>query len=326
LLAATPAAGQTAQAEDPTREEAPSSLDYEVHRFDGFDYRVQIGGPHGPEFQGSFAVDEARLNLSYRATPNATEGPRSVNLSMQLDGVYEFRDLDGNGRFDLGDELVRFERVDESTRGTVQHVDAPGRIEGFRASYPVGDRGFLAYTSYVAPEVAFLTDGRPVQPMGTEVSVTLGDLDFEGEDTRFAVAWRLESDEVDRKSPREIRVSGDRANLLYTWRANADRDGASLPISTSVVEQHVNRSSGPRTEAVIVHAVPPGDSVQLADGFEVHLPAPDEPGPEFAESLGEPRTFVAGLLAAVVLVGGNAWRKIRESGPATPEAPRFDGE
>lgn len=307
VLAVPAAAQDTASAQ---AGEEPGSMDFEVDD-EGFDWVVRPGGSGGQVVNGSFDLDRARLDLSYNSSDDPAD-LRTAGGGFLLSGVYEFRDVNDNNRFDLGDEVVDFHPV-QTDRAKIEEVDADGPIRAARATYPLDGGGDVQFTTYVSPRLAFLEDGRPVQPTDTELNVTLEGVETKADDSELGVAMRLEGEEIEQTASREIRITGDRADAVYSWPATANVDGETAHVRSSVLEQRVERDGDLLTQAIVVQAVDPGERIHTQSTIDIKHTEPVTQE-VFSRIVGDPLLFAGGLIAAVLVVGGNAWAKLKSDG------------
>lgn len=308
-LAGSAVAQPTASAQS---DDEPGSIDFEVDD-DGFNYVVRPGGARGQVVNGSFDLDSARLNVSYNSSDDP-DAARSVSGSFVLSGVYEFRDVNGNNRFDLGDEVVDFHPVKKDRSAGVEEIETDGPVRAARATYPLDGGGEMQFTTHVSPQLAFLEDGRPVQPTDTELNVTLEGVDTVADDSELGVAMRLESEEIDQTGAREIRVGGDRADAVYSWPATATVDGETAHVRSSVLEQRVERDGKLVSQAIVIQAVDPGERIHTLSTIDIDHTEPPATQQVFTRIVGDPLLFAGGLIAALLVVGGNAWAKLRSGG------------
>lgn len=301
-----------------------STLDVDVERNEGFTYEMATRGDVQRQTTGQFDMDAFRLNLSYTSS-NGTSELRRVNASLTLEGIYEFRDGNGNGRFDLGDEVVRFDPVQPGRWSSVDHVETPGQLEILRATTPLEGDGEVRFEVLVSPEPIRVSPERHLRPLDAKVHVTLQDLEPTGEDTRFSLAMRLEGSQLDRTDAHAVTVTGDGADLRYGWSDTATRNGVSTPLNSTLVEQDVTRDGQERTELLVLHTLEPANRIELHNSVE--LEETRSPIPEaFTGIVGNPPLYVGGLLAAILLVGGNAWLKLQEGEGGSGRAWRSSRE
>lgn len=306
---AVPAAAQetaVAQAGD-----EPGTLDFEVDD-EGFDWVVRPGGSGGQVVNGSFDLGSARLDLSYNSSDDPTDF-RTASGSFVLSGVYEFRDVNDNNRFDLGDEVVDFHPVKTDGFARIEELDVDDPIRAAQATYPLDGGGDIQFTTYVSPRLAFLDDGRPVQPTDTELNVTLEGVETTVDDSELGVAMRLEGPDIEQTAPREIHFIGDRADAVYSWPATANVDGETAHVRSSVLEQRVDRDGDLVTQAIVIQAVDPGERVHTLSTIDIKHTEPVKQQ-VFSRIVGDPLLFAGGLIAALLIVGGNAWAKLRSGG------------
>lgn len=309
-LAAT-ALVPVAVADDDPR--SPASLDVEVPRDDsGFSYQTSTRTEDTfRQTTGEFDMERFQFNVSYTSS-NGTSQMRSVNASLALEGVYLFQDTNENGRFDLGDRVVRFDRVQPNRWARADHVETVGELEILRATTPLEGGGEIQFDVLVSPEAINLNPDERLRPFDNRIDVTIRDLEPPAEDIHVSLATRLESGQLDRTDTNRVQVDGDGADLRYGWSDDATRDGSPTPLNSTVVEQHVTRDGQDAEELFVVHAFDPGEEVKLQHSFQVE--ETDSPIPAaFTEILGHPLLYLGGLVAAVVVVGGNAWLKLHES-------------
>lgn len=314
LLAAAPAAAQPAgtssETEDADRAvRSPWSLTFSATAFEGFQYQFFRGeGEESAVLTGRFDLDRARLNVTYTSELEDGEEPRRVHVALSVAGVYEFRDLNGNGRFELGDEIVRFHKIGEAYTAQLERLSMPGAVEGARASYRIGG-GWLHLTVLTSPTLRFLGQ-RPIVPTDTELNLTLEDMETEEEGTMLGLALRASSQDIEQTGPRVLTMDGQRAKALYHWAQNATVDGQEAPVGETVLVQRLTDGASPRDEGVIVLATEPGSRIQHTASLEIaHTRTTLE---AFLGTVkGDPLVFSFGGALAAALIGSTAWAKIR---------------
>lgn len=286
------------------------SLAADVDRNEGYTFELRPATDTDRSLRGSFDLDRTTLSLDYHVPANDSQDARSVNATMALSGLYEYRDLNKNERFDLGDEVVSFDTIERGRFGHVEQLATTDPVEGFQATYNLENGGSIEYNIYVTPETTSLDSGRNLDPMQVAATVTLEDVETQAEGTQLALATRVTSDTVEHPGPETVQVRGDGADLLYAWNDFATIDDLRTPTQSTVIEQHLGEGEDARTEAIVVKSLQPGDQITYDESFTVeHTQSPASA--VLSTIPGDPWLFALGLLAALVVVGGNAWAKLR---------------
>lgn len=278
----------------------------------GFTYSVAREDETPARLDGQFDLDRAALNVSYVAPPG-TEDPeenqRRVNLSIRLSAVYAFRDVNDNQRFDLGDEVLRVDPIEQSQDAQVNELSMPGSLEGAEATYPLDHGGQARIQVFTAPGLQFV-DTRPVLPTDTELNVTLEGVDAPAEDARIALVMRVEAPSLEQVDSRLLHVNGDGARGVFSWADQAEIQNNTTQTDSTVLEQRLGNNAS-REEAIVVLATDPNERIQHEASLAV-VHTQSAVAAALSQIKGDALLFGLGLTASLVLVGASAWVKLSQ--------------
>lgn len=196
-----------------------------------------------------FIIDTEEVEAKLEFTSENVTGEDSVELKVRFLELREFRDADGDGAFDQGEEIVQtVELADASWRDLAVNettVDgAGGQKLTAVADLPGGGRFGLDFI--VLGD--FATVGA-VDLMPTDVKFDIRILDFPFAEDGTLVALLLEEKH---EAEHEVEVDEDAGALvvdaggveaLLTWASNATVDGADSPVGVTVLESESETES-----------------------------------------------------------------------------------
>ena len=293
--------------------ESPStSLDHRVVDYDlrpsGFEFKSRSEDTTNT-LQGSFDLATARVHMQVEGLEAATP----ARMTLEYASIVEFRDLDGDGRLGLGDEVVREVALPGKAGASIQAVPRmqAGAYESL-ARYPLNGTGLLsgvAELRFVVLADATTIAGEQRSPGRVFVEVAVESFSFARNDTRLAVKARqyggtnlsAASDEVVSESPA--------GRLSYRWSRCVGRDGTMLPVGPVVVEY----PSGAAPRTATVFAFPDGDRIEHASSLGL---APEPPEPQVFDVTallpsGNAWIFAAATVGAAAMIVATAWRRVR---------------
>jgi hypothetical protein len=289
-LVASPAQAQADEATTPQGQDW--RLDPSIEAGEGFTLATH-GAVDGQAatVERSFDLEQAELTIRYLLGPE-DDPARSVEAGLAISGVYVFED-DGDGRLDARDRIVEHQRVDPASEAYVTPVRVSEPFQAVRAVVGLEDTGSVTVTVTTTPQFAPY-DGETMAPTEARVNVTA--LDLGGEDRHVALALDASAAAVEQPDDALVRLAGDAAAV----------DLASLgpgPASTFEEER------GEDEHALVMLTGDEGAaSTHQAQAGVVHTSG--AVGEAVDAVTGQPGAFVLGLLAASVLVGATAWRKL----------------
>lgn len=176
-------------------------------------------------------------------------------MALQFGGVFEFRDLDGDGRHDEGEPVLQEFRLLPNRlhyadwwhgpcgarilwtyflTATMEEID--GQIEADdEAALAAQPRMALRFTHLQQQTVQ---DGVTLRPDRVKADITVDHFPFSETGTRVAVrSWVAAGDSV-RPGGEEPEVRGEDGQLVYRWLTEAVADGGVVPVATSLFEVH----------------------------------------------------------------------------------------
>lgn len=299
----------------------PWTLEMSVEEDEGFAYtNARIDADVPARMTGIFDLQTAELTLRYRSPPPgiATEDrQRRANLTLDLSTVYEYRDTNGNQRFDLGDQVIQAHGIEGGPGASVERLDPSGLIQGARAEYPIDDLGRLALEVRPAarPEPF---GGTVVEPTAPLVNVSLDQATPSADDARIAVMLRVGTHGLEQTGPHQVAATGEGARALFEWAPNATVDGRPVPVNQTVLKQHLDEDPQAEQEMLVLLATPQGEATEHAAQVRIeHTRNAVETALGVVK--GDELLFSLGLVASVTIFGGSAWAKLRGSDEGSGE-------
>lgn len=283
--------------------EAPSGEDWqlrpEVSPDDGF--TVTATGTVDGEparLERSFGLDTGELTIRY--TLGEGEPERSVEAHLRIVGVYVFED-DGDGRLDVSDRIVGHQRVDPGEDAYVTPVRATQPLDSVRAVLGLEDNGQVVLTMTTTSRVA-MQRGADLSPTETRLNLTVADV-ATTEGRHAAIALDARAPDASQPSGTLVRLGGDGASVDLASMGPIPSD---VRAGASAFQEEDDE--GERALVFLAGASGPATSHE-AEANVVHTSAGLA---EVGEAVqGQPGAFVLGLLAASMLVGATAWRKLQ---------------
>jgi hypothetical protein len=273
-----------------------------------------------------FQYPDARFRLQFQGREN--ESQTRMRLEANVGPLFEFRDVDADGRYDLGepvvsawalgdegnDDVATTQRAEWQTPHTQDIVidGQPGKKITVNAT--LGDQGLFELRFFVFGDFVDIGNST-LRPTGAKIDIEIRDYPYVASDTRLGLfletrtqnsfKWshtheELADDEDGVAATQD--VDGKPVTLLFTWKETATVDGVDTPVgSTFVRSKEVASNDGESTQIqrrevfVLSYARgalvvhDPEAYVSIAD-FSLALP------------IGQPLLVLAGAAAAATLV------------------------
>ncbi|HEX9816237.1 MAG TPA: hypothetical protein VGB18_04595 [Candidatus Thermoplasmatota archaeon] len=259
--------------------------------------------------RGSFDLGTARFHVQAETIDATTP----IRLTLEYASVVEFRDMDGDGRLGLGDDVVRELALPGAAGATLHSVPRmhAGSYETV-ARYPLNASALLsgvAELRFIVLSEPATFAGEPHWPSRVFVEASVDNFPSARNDTRLAVKVRQTGGANLTAASDEIVSEGPGGRLSYRWSRCVGRDGAMLPVGPVVVEY----PSGATPRTATVFALPYGDRIEHASSIGL---SPGAVGPERFDMTsllpsGNGLVFGTSAVAASALVLVSAWRRIR---------------
>lgn len=223
----------------------------------------------------------------------------SLDYHLRVHGLIEFEDLDGDGRYGLGDPVLKTFPVAEMSPEPVRVESLDGGRKEATASYRLPDH----VQSRFQVEV-LMTPGRDVGAGAlldpTHVRLTLGVEDFPFEEdraTRLAadVRWDARLDRIDAG----VADEQDRFLFRHRWDPAAIVAGTSIPVNTTV--QSYTAASGDQTIVAFSYGDP--EDLEHTSMVGTDRFSSDLDDRIIRSIVGEWHLYLIGLAAAGLLVG-----------------------
>lgn len=282
------------------------------------------------EIRGRFDVQSLQLNHLFVSTEpgNAT----ALSYQFSFAALVEFQDVDGNGRFDLGDTVVNRTSLPGREKTT---LEVEPRLDGgFRASVKVPlneseESGLIPFGNQDAAASQFVLEiqlapaavesgDRLARPTETLLDFRLVGFPTTRNGTRVALEIRAQSSaeleaQVDRLAAFQSVFS-----TSYAWSPRAEVDGESVALGASVLETPRGAPGGESgQEVAILLAFPTGRSAQAETTAGVQryqFPATGPADLVLPAPPGNLGLFLLGAGLSVVLIGGASLARLRRPG------------
>ncbi len=245
--------------EDDAFEDAPRSLEVDEED-DAFE--IRSFGAQGDRIRVRFEARDGDLRLDF-VVPES--GATEIQLEVAFEAVLEFVDGNGDGRFDLGEQVVQRFDVDDMPFNVpiLEGLDEGHRIEvSYVSSFT------LRLVFYVFPTET-MVNGTLVKPTQVKFDIGIDGFPLMQEDTFLAVETKLKT-EVEPAfgtSPtvEELEAIGERYKGFFRWSSTADVDGITSPVNSTLVKVETELESNATTELeverTIVLVYPQGEQV-----------------------------------------------------------------
>lgn len=271
--------------------------------------------------------DGDRIELDFDAATGAidyvftdTGDGTILRLEHRVAGLIEWQDLDGDGRYSLGDRTVHRTSLQDATHTVSSQESSDGhRVE---ARYtilgeaadgdPLDDPDVPTGTFTIAFDVLERTiqrDGATITPTEVPIVLSTQDFPFREDGTELAFEVRLRSDTALDRTGGDQPVATTRQNhtTFYSWSPEATIDGQT--VAGRVTE--LVRSPLEPTGAGVYHAFARGDVAQHARmGTSREATVLPDMLPRLLPE-GDAALFAAGALLMAGIVGVPAVQKMR---------------
>ncbi len=240
-------------------EDAPRALEVDEED-DAFE--IRSFGADGDRIRVRFEARDGELRLDF-VVPES--GATEIQLEVAFEAVLEFVDGNGDGRFDLGEQVIQRFDVDDMPFNApiLEDLDEGHRIEvTYVSSFT------LRLVFYVFPTET-MVNGTLVKPTQVKFDIGIEGFPFTQGDTYLAVETKLKT-EVEPAfgtSPtiEELKAIGDRYEGFFSWSTTADVDGTPSPVNSTVVKVETELESEAtmefEVERIIVLVYPQGEQV-----------------------------------------------------------------
>lgn len=277
-----------------------------VEKADRFGFQATSSLPDGSQrIAAAFDALDGRLRLSFQP-PDANGSV--VDLALDLHALVEFEDLDGDGRFSLGDPVLQQVRMEGLRYVDVEVTRAEG-LHNITYRYPLAPAftGHL-FVSFLLPANATAVGNRSTAAVHVEHH--LRDFAFQEAGSHVALHTRVENSLGVEVTAGAVAGADERHVGLYTWAPQAQ---GSAP--TGVTAQPY----GEEGEAIVVFAYGHDASVRhgLSLGFQRIVPLPPPtPLPVSTQAThhvieGELRVYLPALVLAVGAMAGTVYWRLR---------------
>lgn len=253
----------------------------------------------------SLALDTGELTIAYHLG-SESDPQRTVEAHLTPTAVYTFRDTNGDGRFDLSDEVVEHRRVVAPAGAYVTPVNANTPFEAARAVLPLEDGGRVDVTLTASPTLASLR-GEQLAPTASRLNLTVAGLTTP-EDAYTALATTVDAPRLATTDDGLLRLDGEGAGVEYRWLGPMLERNLPGPSKATVLEDRLRGEGEDAAGTVLLASPSSSPSRHEAELGVVHTSSGLA---EVAGAIrGDPGTFLAAMLGSAVLVGAAAWRKM----------------
>lgn len=300
-IAVVTLAGSSQAAEDPV---APDGEGWATspRLLPGEGFRIGTDGTVDGQpatIERSFDLEEAELTTRY-VLGDEDDPERFVEAHLRLTGIYTFED-DGDGRMDLSDRIVDHRRVDPDGAGFVSPVREPSPLSSLRAVVPLEDDGQVEITLTTTSDDTAV-EGRPLSATESRLNLTAVDLSLP-EDRHVAFALEADAETVSHDGEGPLTLAGHGAAL------SLERFGSGMLAGEGQAATVLEHDTGTDEQALVLLASPE----RLVNAHEIQTSVVHTSSGLAGVSdaiRGQPGAYLLGLLAATVLVGTAAWRKL----------------
>ena len=286
---------------------------------EGFSFRsTRDSGQGHDEVIGTFdrSMDRFQVGLV------SHDPPTQLLVNLTFHTLYEYRDVDASGGYDVGDEVVGRTRLRDVPRSTVLIDLRPDLQGGYLASvtYPIA-----AAPASPAPPGTFMvrfhivdkahtTGGIERVPSAVLMELWIEDYPFRENETALALETRADASLAFHAVSEALQASVKPFEAVIGWETSAVQGDHDAPVNVAVVQvpQRVATPgsadqtsllfSYPRSSDATSHSTVAGFRRPAASGL-----------PEVLDRFeaGDWRIYVAGLAVTLTLVGFSLYRRIR---------------
>ena len=256
--------------------------------------------------------DNIRFRLDFRE--DATDLTAEAELRVELERVFEFRDADGDGGFQDGEDVrSEHQASDLELLNLTSSAVSSGGVDGIQAAatYRFRDApgSTLTFRATVFGDAATF-QGLPLDPVDVKVDFLFDNFPYRDGDTLPALEARVDAlAGTSNLTLDAISFAAGNLTATFRWEDNATVDGSDLPVRTTV------RPDGAET-LLVTFAYARGDDIVHDPTLGFSLA---EAVVTTARILGNLAFYAVGAVAAVVLFAGVAYgrrgRKVKGSGP-----------
>lgn len=292
-----------------------------THDEDGFFYQSHRVSNLGEDLiEGTFALDEA--TFTYRFVSTEPENETTLTADVQFARLVEYRDMNFDGRYGLGDRPVQTIRMPD-VQGETMNVRGGVTDDVYRVDvvYPLNDSGIpvggsealdqqtLTIEFVVAP-TTHVEEGQTIQPTQAWFKVRVNNFDYQENDTRLAMVTGLTANRALDPADSQVRGVEGFHDVVYRWQASSS---SGLLRDVHLVQDTAAGDAAAQTADVIFsYARGPqaGHSASVETvRYEAHML------PELLEPLltGDWRFYSVGILISLAAVAGPAYAKTRRS-------------
>ncbi len=261
---------------------------------------------------GSFNGLDDQLTYRYtRIIDDEAPTVHTINLTVALAAVYEFRDTNNNSRFELSDEILDYDPIAGEDVPLIHELSYPRSIQGARAVYPLEDGGELHLEMFMSPKVDW-KESRLVFPGDAELNLTVRNRPAHAPDTDLAVQLRAWGGERFQRTGDELELQTGKTVGYVRWMDQSFVDGTRTPVGiTTLEEKRANGNGDVLNEGLIIMSTP--NAREITHRISVGTYVEAGPVESILATVGDWSIYTLGLIGAGVLVAITAVSKIRES-------------
>jgi hypothetical protein len=283
---------------------------------DRFELRSDLEGEDGDRIRLRLDGDNIRFRFDLQEEIGSVES--EAEMRVELERVFEFRDENGDGRFDAGDDVR-----EEYDQGELELVDiAPvqtesGGVEGWEVT------ALYDFVDFPGSTLAFrvtafgnLTtfQGLQQRPVDLKLDLVFVAFPYTEGDTLPGIELKLESEAHEQPEISGTSASFTAGNLtaVFSWKTVAEVDGVETDVGTTVVELPAEADEPNERVFSVTYAYARGADITHDPTFGF-LRSPFE---VVAGVLGDVGLYLLGVLAAVAVFAALAVtarrRKVKE--------------
>ncbi|MBI2078598.1 MAG: hypothetical protein HYT80_09575 [Euryarchaeota archaeon] len=287
---------------------------------DGFSFRSTRDSDHGhDELIGNFqrSADRFQVGMVSHAPP------ARLVLNLTFVSLYEFRDLDEDGGYTVGDEVVSRIRLRDIPRSAVL-TDVQALFQGGyvgTVTYPITDTvaadpappGTFVVRFFVLDEPRAIDEASAV-PSAVHAELRFEDFPFHANDTRLALEIRAEGSPPLEVATESLRAAAGPFEALIAWNTAAAQGTQATPVHVAILElAPAFVATGPLSPASVLFSYPQSDAATShATSLGFRRPA-ETTVPEILErfATGDWRVYTVAVVGTVALLGVTLWRRVR---------------
>lgn len=290
------------------------------HDSEGFSYQSHRASDLGEDLiEGEFDLDDALF--TYRFISTQLENETTIETEVRFGRLVEYRDMDQDGRYGLGDRPVQTIRTadiedetltvrggvtDDVYRAEVVYPLHNGGLGGVGGSGALGEPALIL--EFVVAPNTHVEQGRSIQPTQASFEVRVHDFQYQDNDTRLALITGVTSSQALDPAATDVAGSDGFHDVVYRWQSSSS---SGILRDVHLVQDTAHGDAAPQNADVIFSYARTQDVGHTASVEAVRYKA--QAFAPIIEPLltGDWRFYSVGILISLAAVAGPAYARLR---------------